>query len=212
MPGRVLIVDDEQSMCELIETDLRLRGFDSAWRTSAEEALQLLQSEDFDVVLTDLKMPGMSGTELCERVVANLGRHLSDLGYAVLVFDYFGYGNSVGSSIEVGLPGLVQDIDDACDLLAGAGIGRISLVGIRWGAALACQAVEAGVNAGARGCVVFVHAVSPAAIRGRPVTRPGHSAAARCPGKRRSGRRQAPASSAPRCGTASGRCSRRSGR
>ena len=43
MPPRILIVDDEQSMCELVETDLRLRDFESAWRTSPDEALQLLQ-------------------------------------------------------------------------------------------------------------------------------------------------------------------------
>lgn len=71
MLGRVLIVDDERSMCELIEQSLRLRDFDSVWSTSPEQALQLVKEEDFDVVLTDLKMPKMSGTELCERIVAN---------------------------------------------------------------------------------------------------------------------------------------------
>lgn len=71
MLGRVLIVDDDRAMCELIEQSLRLRDFESIWRTSAEEALQLAKDEDFDVVLTDLKMPKMSGTELCERIVAN---------------------------------------------------------------------------------------------------------------------------------------------
>jgi DNA-binding NtrC family response regulator len=69
--GRVLIVDDEQQMCELIETDLRLRGFEPFYRTSAVDAYQLLKEQDFDAVLTDLRMPGMSGTELCERIVAN---------------------------------------------------------------------------------------------------------------------------------------------
>jgi two-component system response regulator HydG len=71
VPGRILIVDDEKSMCELLETDLRLRGFEPVGRTSADEALRLIKEEDFDVLLTDLRMPGTSGTELCERVVAN---------------------------------------------------------------------------------------------------------------------------------------------
>ena len=65
---RVLIVDDQQSMCELIETDLRLRELDSRWFTSAEEALEALRKEDFDVVLTDVKMPGTSGLELCREI------------------------------------------------------------------------------------------------------------------------------------------------
>lgn len=69
--GRVLIVDDEANMCQLLETDLRFRGFQPTWRTSADEAIELVKTEDFDVLLTDLRMKGMSGTELCERVCAN---------------------------------------------------------------------------------------------------------------------------------------------
>ena len=71
MPGRVLIVDDDRSMCEMIETDLRGRDFDPSWYLSAEEAFSVLKDEDFDVVLTDLQMPGMNGVDLCERIVAN---------------------------------------------------------------------------------------------------------------------------------------------
>ena len=71
MPGRVLIVDDEQSMCELLEVDLRMRDFKTAWFTSADEAFQALSKKSFDVVLTDLNMPGGGGIDLCERIVAN---------------------------------------------------------------------------------------------------------------------------------------------
>ena len=71
MRGRALIVDDEQSMCEMIEADLKLRGFETTWFTSGEEALRELTERDFDVVLTDLKMPGLGGIELCEHVTAN---------------------------------------------------------------------------------------------------------------------------------------------
>ena len=41
------------------------------WTTEPQEALQLAKTQSFHAVLTDLKMPGMSGTELCERIVAN---------------------------------------------------------------------------------------------------------------------------------------------
>jgi two-component system response regulator HydG len=71
MQGRVLIVDDDRSMCEMLETDLRLRDFHCLWTTSPTAAFELLQSHQVDVVLTDLRMPGLSGTELCERIVAN---------------------------------------------------------------------------------------------------------------------------------------------
>ena len=71
MPGRVMIVDDDRSMCELIEADLASRGILSEWRTSAEEALGIIRDGQFDVILTDLQMPGLNGLALCERIVAN---------------------------------------------------------------------------------------------------------------------------------------------
>jgi DNA-binding NtrC family response regulator len=71
MKGRILIVDDDRAMCEMLEGALKRRGFECASRTSAEEALQLLASEEFDVIVTDLNMQGTSGLELCQQVVAN---------------------------------------------------------------------------------------------------------------------------------------------
>ena len=66
--ARVLIVDDEKNMCELIETDLRLRGIASRWTTSAAEAVDAIHEEDFDVVLTDVRMPGTTGIQLCSQL------------------------------------------------------------------------------------------------------------------------------------------------
>jgi two-component system response regulator HydG len=68
---RILIVDDERSMCELLETDLRLRDFAPRCFTSAAEAFETFCREDFEAVLTDLKMPGMDGLQFCARLVAN---------------------------------------------------------------------------------------------------------------------------------------------
>lgn len=64
----VLIVDDEQNMCELIETDLRLRGIKSRWCVSAAQAVDAIREEDFDVVLTDVRMPGTTGLQLCQQL------------------------------------------------------------------------------------------------------------------------------------------------
>jgi two-component system response regulator HydG len=71
MTGRVLVVDDDRDMCEFVATGLTKRGFAVEWRTSADEAFSLMQSEDFDVLISDLNLRGMSGIELCERVAAN---------------------------------------------------------------------------------------------------------------------------------------------
>ena len=71
MAGRILIVDDDCSMCEMLENYLRGCGFDSSWCTLAEEAFSMLKCKKFDVVLADLKMSGMDGIDLCDRVVKN---------------------------------------------------------------------------------------------------------------------------------------------
>ena len=71
MKGRSLIVDDDQSMCELLGVGLKKRDFDPVCVTSASAAFDLLASQDFDVVVTDVNMKGVSGIELCRHVVAN---------------------------------------------------------------------------------------------------------------------------------------------
>jgi DNA-binding NtrC family response regulator len=71
MRGKILIVDDEQMMCEMLEDDLKRHGFHPTCYISAEKALDALKIESFDVLLTDMNLPNMNGIELCERVVAN---------------------------------------------------------------------------------------------------------------------------------------------
>ncbi|MGD0168346.1 MAG: sigma-54 dependent transcriptional regulator [Smithella sp.] len=71
MNGRILVVDDDQNMCELLEADLSRRGFQISCFTSANEAFHALQEKEFDTVLTDLQMPGMDGLDLCNRIVLN---------------------------------------------------------------------------------------------------------------------------------------------
>jgi two-component system response regulator HydG len=68
---RVLVVDDERDMCELLEVGLRKRGYHVTWRTDGEDAFALLGTQDFDAVITDLNMKRMGGIDLCTRVVAN---------------------------------------------------------------------------------------------------------------------------------------------
>jgi len=69
MKGRVLIVDDEQETCDLLEMALVRVGFHVKTSTDANRALEDVASSEFDVVLTDVSMPGMSGLDLCERVL-----------------------------------------------------------------------------------------------------------------------------------------------
>ena len=71
MHGRVLIVDDEKSMCELLTSSLSRRGFQAQARTNAADALTAIGQDDYDVVVTDLNMPAMNGNVLCSRIAEN---------------------------------------------------------------------------------------------------------------------------------------------
>ena len=65
----VLVVDDERDTCELLEMALARQGMQVTTCTTAADALEKVTTRDFDVVLTDLTMPDMSGLELCERII-----------------------------------------------------------------------------------------------------------------------------------------------
>jgi putative two-component system response regulator len=65
-PFRLLVVDDMEAMRLALEDSLRLHGYDIVSAASGEEALELLRSQRFDLLLTDQAMPGLSGIELVE--------------------------------------------------------------------------------------------------------------------------------------------------
>src|ERR1051326_9583065 len=64
---RILIVDDEENVCALFNRVLAKDGYDVDSAASGEEALAKLEERPFDLVITDLKMPGMDGMELLAR-------------------------------------------------------------------------------------------------------------------------------------------------
>jgi len=66
--ARVLAVDDQRYFRELIANLLAEEGYEAETASSGEEALRILDRSDFDVLLTDLVMPGMDGSELVHRV------------------------------------------------------------------------------------------------------------------------------------------------
>jgi two-component system response regulator HydG len=67
--GRVLLVDDDPLICQFLERLLGKQGFSVFSENSAEDALERLPVEDFDVVLSDLNMAGLDGLAFTERVL-----------------------------------------------------------------------------------------------------------------------------------------------
>jgi len=67
---RILVVDDEPAQCEMVSDFLKKQGLDVSSAESGEKALQLFRQDSIDLILTDQKMPGMSGLELLQAVRA----------------------------------------------------------------------------------------------------------------------------------------------
>jgi CheY-like chemotaxis protein len=66
---RILVVDDEELLASVVVEALRAEGYRADAARSGDEALNLLQTERYDLVITDLKMPGMSGPQLREEIL-----------------------------------------------------------------------------------------------------------------------------------------------
>jgi sigma-B regulation protein RsbU (phosphoserine phosphatase) len=71
-PGRILVVDDNLFNRELLSRHLERQGHDVRAAGDGLSALELLRSEDFDVAIIDVVMPGMNGYQLLERMRAEV--------------------------------------------------------------------------------------------------------------------------------------------
>lgn len=68
MKQKILIVDDEQDLCDILLLNLSVAGYDAVAVNSGEEALQQLRETAYDLVLLDVMMPGLSGFDVAERL------------------------------------------------------------------------------------------------------------------------------------------------
>jgi two-component system nitrogen regulation response regulator GlnG len=66
--NRILVADDEESMRWVLSKALRKKGFTVDLARDGEEALRLVRSESYDLAILDIKMPGISGLDLLDKV------------------------------------------------------------------------------------------------------------------------------------------------
>jgi len=66
---KILIVDDEESICLLLNSALKSKGYDVLTVNSSSEALNLLEKETILVMFLDLNLPDMNGVELCQQIM-----------------------------------------------------------------------------------------------------------------------------------------------
>jgi two-component system alkaline phosphatase synthesis response regulator PhoP len=65
---RILIVDDEEDILELVRYNLQKEGYHTTTAKSAEDAQQLIKTEPPDLIVLDLMLPGMDGLDLCRHL------------------------------------------------------------------------------------------------------------------------------------------------
>ena len=81
---RVLIVDDEQNLRHMLQTLLKREGYEPVGVPSVESALKELSDRPYDIVITDLRMPGQSGLDLVDEI------RRRNLGATVVVMTAYG--------------------------------------------------------------------------------------------------------------------------
>ncbi len=108
---RVLVVDDEPHVVEACTAMLNMKGFDATGVTSGEEAVALHQEENFDLVLVDLQMPGMSGLEVLREVKAYKP------STRVIIFTAYGTKETVIEALRLGASEFLEKPLDLHDLV-----------------------------------------------------------------------------------------------
>jgi len=68
---KILIIDDEKSIIDLLTLVFKKEGYSVSTSLSAPRGIELIDKEDFDLILTDIKLPQMSGMDILKHVMDN---------------------------------------------------------------------------------------------------------------------------------------------
>jgi CheY-like chemotaxis protein len=96
-PNKILVVDDSPQISKALSDLLGASGYVVRAAPSGERALQILESATFDLIITDLKMTGMTGIDLAKKVQERLP------GLPVIILTGFGDMDSVISALRLGV-------------------------------------------------------------------------------------------------------------
>ena len=96
-PNKILVVDDSPQISKALSDMLSVSGYVVRTAPSAERALQIMETDTFNLVLTDLKMTGMSGIDLARKVI-----ELTP-GVPVVILTGFGDMDNVINALRLGV-------------------------------------------------------------------------------------------------------------
>ncbi len=106
---RILVVDDEPSICAIVQKSLMHEGYQVETATQAQAALERLQQEPFTLLITDIKMPVMNGLDLAERA------RESQALLGIIVMTAYGSVENMARALRAGIDDFITkpfNIDD----------------------------------------------------------------------------------------------------
>ncbi len=95
--AQVLVVDDDPEVARMLVTLLTFHGFEATSADSGERALEMLHEQPFQVVLLDVRLPGMNGFETCGRI-----REIHGPALPVMILTAFGDSSAVRQALSAG--------------------------------------------------------------------------------------------------------------
>src|SRR5260370_30960880 len=111
--SRILIVEDSPTQAQELLHILAGEGLDTEVALDAERGLVLFQTTDFDLVITDIVLPGMSGYELCEEIK----KHPTKQDVPVILLTSLSDPLDIIRGLECGANNFITKPHDACYLL-----------------------------------------------------------------------------------------------
>jgi len=112
---RILIVDDEENMRRTLSDILRMEGYDTMVAATGDEAVELCSQGDFDVVLMDVRMPGINGVDAFREIRRNKE------GVRVILMTAFGLDDLKRAALDEGAVAFLPkplDLEKTIDLIA----------------------------------------------------------------------------------------------
>ena len=110
---RILLIDDEELVLEELSETFEFEGFDVATAASGEEALRIPDIDGIDVVVSDLKMPGMNGIELFRTF-----RNRPDFDASMILLSGHGAQEERDQALELGVYACLSKPIDVVELVA----------------------------------------------------------------------------------------------
>jgi len=108
---KILVVDDEKAICEILEEFLSLFGHSVTSANSGADAIEVVRRASPDVVFLDIRMPGMSGLDVLKEIKA------LDSSIRVIMISAFGDEETESMARELGADGYIQKPVDLPGLL-----------------------------------------------------------------------------------------------